>query len=59
MDELLTYENAADLLGVKKQTVQVWVRQGKIGVVRLSHKAPRISRADLHTFIADRRTEAA
>lgn len=59
MNDLLTYEEVAEMLGLKTRTVALWVRQGKIPAFKFGRKANRIARADLDTYIENHRIKAA
>jgi len=51
---LLRVSEAASLLGIKPGTLRVWLRQRRIGCVRLSARAVRLRRADVEQAIGDR-----
>ena len=51
---LLRVSEAASLLGIKPGTLRVWLRQRRIGYVRLSARAVRLRRADVEKAIGDR-----
>jgi len=48
---LLTYDQAANMLGVKKDTVQRWAAERKIEVIRFSHTCVRIDEKEIGRFI--------
>lgn len=54
---LLTYGQAAELLGVSDRTVWSLVKKGELPAVRLAGRTVRIDRRDLDQFIADRKDE--
>lgn len=47
---LLTYDDAADILGIKTQTLRGWVCQGRISYVKIG-SAVRFKREQLDEFI--------
>jgi excisionase family DNA binding protein len=47
MSELVTAEEAARLLGVKRQTVYLWVRQGLIPFYRVGKRLIKFDRDEL------------
>lgn len=51
---LLTYEDAARLLGVTVRTIKNWVKARCFPVVRLSQRTVRIRQHDLDRFIQKR-----
>lgn len=48
---LLTYRQAAELLGVSDRTVWAMVNRGELPAVRFSGRIVRIDRRDLDAFI--------
>jgi excisionase family DNA binding protein len=50
--QLLTYADAARLLSVSERTLQRYITDRKITVVRLPSGSPRIRRADLDAMVA-------
>lgn len=57
-EELLTYADAAKLLGMKVGTLRNWVWKKRIPHIRLGKQLVRFRRADLESWIAARRVEA-
>ena len=55
MDEWLTLEQIAEELRYHIETVRGWVRAKQLTAYRTG-KSYRVKRADLDTFLADRRT---
>ncbi len=53
--DLLTYEEAADLLGVKRGTLYAWVSEKRIPHVRLSARCVRFEKPALLEWVAKRR----
>jgi excisionase family DNA binding protein len=47
MSELVTAEEAARLLGVKRQTLYLWVRQGLVPCYRIGKRLIKFDRAEL------------
>jgi len=47
---LLTYQQAADRLGVSKSTIRRLVDSGQIDPVRVSERAPRLRATDVDNF---------
>ena len=56
-DELLTVEQAADILQLHPDTVRRYVRERKLRAVRISPTNVRIRRSDLEKFIEERLTD--
>jgi excisionase family DNA binding protein len=57
-DEWLTAEEAASYLRIKRRTLLLWVRQGKLlacGLSGTKRHVWRFRRADLDSFLLDRR----
>jgi excisionase family DNA binding protein len=54
---LLTYQDAADILGVKEQTLRSWVCYGKISYVKIG-SAVRFKREHIDEFIDQSTREA-
>lgn len=54
-DNYYTTEEVAELLKVNVESVRRWVRDGKLGSVKLSGKFIRISQDDLDAFITSQR----
>ena len=48
---LLTYDQAANMLGVKKDTIQRWAAERKMEVIRFSHTCVRIDENEIRRFI--------
>lgn len=57
-DELITYEGAAEMLGLAKGTVYAMVHQNRIPHIRLGRRLVRFDRAELQKFVDDHRVEA-
>jgi excisionase family DNA binding protein len=53
-EPLLTYDEAAAVLGIAPRTLSAWVARGRLPVVVLSHTVRRIRRSDLDAFVAER-----
>ncbi len=51
-----TCEEIAKKFNVRKETVWLWIRKGKLGAVKLG-KHYRVSEEDLRDFLADRHTQ--
>ena len=51
---MLTYEDAADFIGVSVHTVRRWIRAGAIPVIRCSRRTHRIRRVDFEEFLRKR-----
>lgn len=49
--DLLTIEQAADIIGVHPRTLTRWVTDGALKAVRLPSGRYRIQRADLDAFL--------
>lgn len=49
--DLLTYDEAAQILGVEKDTLQRWAAERRIEVIRFSHTCVRIQKTELKRFI--------
>ncbi|WP_028924228.1 helix-turn-helix domain-containing protein [Pseudonocardia acaciae] len=56
-DDLLTYAEAAAVLGKKPRTVERWVRDGVIAAIKVG-ASRRIERRELDDYFARRRAEA-
>jgi len=52
-EKLLTPEEVAKRLNMKKKTVQLWLRQGRITCVRLGARTWRVREKDLDDFIKE------
>jgi len=50
--ELLTYEQAAELLGVKRGTLYAWVHLKRVPHIRLSKRCVRFDRGEIEAWIA-------
>jgi excisionase family DNA binding protein len=50
-DSLLTYQDVATRLGVSKNTVRIWVREGKLDEIKLGHRTVRVPAGSLKAFI--------
>jgi excisionase family DNA binding protein len=57
-DDILDAGQVADLLGVRRSTVEDWGRRGELPCVRLG-KHPRFLRADVEAFVLGPRGRAA
>ncbi len=51
-DDLITTFEAAQRFGVRESTMETWVRQGRIAVVRLGPKTLRLRASEVENFIA-------
>ena len=51
---LMTPDDLAKILSVNRQTIFRWVREGKLGCVKLSLKKPRFTEEQLAEFIQTR-----
>ena len=52
----LTYEQAAEAVGVGVTTLKTWTRDGSLPVSWVSDRCPRILVDDLKKFVTERRT---
>jgi excisionase family DNA binding protein len=59
MDDLVTYEEAARMLGLKLGTLYAMVSQHRIPHVRLGRRLVRFSRAALHVWLQQRSVDPA
>ena len=62
MPDLMTYDEAAQKLGIKKGTLQKWVNKGLITYVKYGDKkgsSVRFALEDLDAFISNRRRDSA
>jgi excisionase family DNA binding protein len=57
-DRLLSLPEAAQRLGISRRSLRAWVRQMRLGVVRLGRRV-LFSPADLEKFIQANRSEPA
>ena len=55
--KLLTPQEVADMLGVKRSTVWRWVRHGRLKVIKLTGRSYRIDEEDLKKFLNERKTK--
>lgn len=55
MKDVYTPEEAAEKLKVGKATIMRWLKDGKLGGVRLGHKTWRITEDDLEKFLESMR----
>jgi excisionase family DNA binding protein len=53
--KFLTYQQVADLLLVGRRTVAAWVASGRLPVVWVGPRCPRVLESDLGAFINERR----
>ncbi len=54
--KFLTYQQVADLLLVGRRTVAGWVASGRLPVVWVGPRCPRILESDLIVFLKGQRT---
>ena len=57
MEHLLTYGEAAEVLGMHKETVAVLVRAGKIKHIQTTKRSVRIDPEDLREYIKSSRKD--
>ena len=57
-DELMNYDETAEMLGLAKGTVYAMVHQNRIPHIRLGRRLVRFDRAELQKFVDDHRVEA-
>lgn len=57
--ELLTYDQAAELLGVKRGTLYSWVHLKRVPHIRLSKRCVRFDRRELEAWIAKKKVAPA
>lgn len=50
-DQMLSYRQAGELLGVSSDSVRRWVTQGRLPAYRLSRQVVRIKRKDLDAVL--------
>jgi excisionase family DNA binding protein len=55
--ELLTPQDVADLFGVSKRTVQLWIKKGELPVIKIG-RTVRIKRDELLTLPRREKTAA-
>ncbi len=55
--KFLTVDEAAEILGVKKSTLYVWISKGKVPFYKVG-KFVRFSESDLAEFLKNKRVEA-
>ncbi|MCL4306245.1 helix-turn-helix domain-containing protein [bacterium] len=56
-DLLLTIQQAADLLGVSKNTIRRWCRNGLLECIRINSRGDRrFTRESLHAVLGPKRT---
>ncbi len=53
-NNLIGYEEAAQILGIAKGTLYAWVSEGRIGYVRFSPRCVRFQRAVLEAYVQER-----
>ena len=53
--KLLTYAEVAELLRVGRRTITAWVSAGRLPVIWVGPRSPRILEADLRAFLAKKR----
>ena len=58
MEKLLTVREAAEILGIKEETLHLWASQRRIPHYRLGRKAIRFKEAELTAWLEARRIEA-
>ena len=56
--ELITYEEAAELLGLAKGTVYAMVHQNRLPHIRLGRRLVRFDPVELRAFVEAHRVEA-
>jgi excisionase family DNA binding protein len=54
---LINYREAAELLGVKPHTVQIWTSQKRIPHIKLGGRAVRYDRDELDKWVASQHVE--
>lgn len=59
MENLIGYDDVANILGIKVVTVKKWVKEGKLPHVKIGRKCTRFKKSDLDQFIESARVEAA
>ena len=53
IDNLLTRSDVAGILGITTRTLDRWISDGRLAVVRLGDHTVRIARAELERFIRE------
>ena len=53
--EFLSVREIAEMLGLKEDTIQGWIRSGSLPAIKLGNTY-RVKRRDLDTFLDQRRT---
>jgi excisionase family DNA binding protein len=56
--ELLRAGEVAAILGLKQVTAELWMRTGRLPVVRLGRRAVRVRRSDIARIIEERTVAA-
>jgi excisionase family DNA binding protein len=55
--ELLDYDEAAKLLGVRRGTMYAWVSQRRVPFIRFSARCVRFDRAELQAWVEEHRVK--
>ena len=58
IDTLLEIETAAHELGINVSLIRLWIKQGRIGVVRISPNHVRVPTSEVNRIIAAGRVPA-
>ena len=56
-DELLTIEQVAERLQLHPDTVRRYIREQKLGAIKLSNTNMRVRRSELDRFLKERETD--
>jgi excisionase family DNA binding protein len=57
MCDLMTYQELGDHLGIKVSTLYAWVHQKRIPHVRFSGRMVRFDRAEIETWLEEKKKE--
>lgn len=55
MKELYKVQEVADILGIQRNTLYKWIREGKIAATRYGYKTIRISQSQLDDFLKNKK----
>ena len=55
LNKQYTVREIAKILGIHEHTLYRWIKQGKIGSIRLGYKTIRITQQQLDDFIANKK----
>lgn len=57
MEELITTDDLAEMLGVSKRVAQEWAQKGKVPAIKLGERLWRFRRSDIEAWLAGHANE--